>query len=279
MTLSALAALNRLIEAVAGRRKWRALKPIERRIERDMEKAFRKQGRAFLTALNHRAGVLGGRLREAASDILPPNWEAIWEVVAGDLSLITPPVQRGIRASLAAGAQHSMANFRVVGSFDLSNPRAAAYLETHAATAVSAINETTKAEMRAVITKGVSEGQSYDQIAKSIKEKFDGFSTPAPQQHIRSRAHLVAVTESGNAYEVGTRSVADDLIAAGLQMEKSWLTVGDGRVDDDCLDNAGAGWIPMDDTFPSGDDQPTAHPACRCTMLVRRVPGTAEVAA
>lgn len=288
MPSSTLATLDRLIEAFTTRRKWRALGPIERKLELALQTAFRKQGRAFLAALNHRAGVLAGRLREAPGDILPPNWMALFDIIAAEqegergevvAGSFQSAIQKRIEDALVAGAQHTMADFSVAGAFDLANPRTAAYLETHAATAVAGINEATQAEMRTLITAGAREGQTYDQIARGIRDRFAGFSTPAPQQHIRSRAHLVAVTETGNAYEAGNRAVVDDLTAAGLQMEKSWLTVGDGRVDADCEDNASAGWIPLADTFPSGADEPTAHPACRCTALYRRVPSSARAAA
>lgn len=279
MTTLIVPALDRLIEAFTTRRKWRALAPIERKLERAMQMAFRKQGGAFLAALNHRAGVLAGRLRESPGDVLPPDWEAIFRVIADDPVLFVMPLQQAIEAALLRGAGHAMADFNVAGAFDLGNPRAAAYLEMHAAQSVTAINEVTRQEMRAVITAGVEERQSYDQIAKTIRERFEGFSTPKPQQHIRSRAHLVAVTESGNAYEEGNRAVADDLAAAGIEMEKSWLTVGDDRVSDGCADNEGAGWIPVGDTFPSGDDGPLRFPGCRCTMLLRRVRARARAAA
>ena len=105
------------------------------------------------------------------------------------------------------------------------------------------------------------------------------FSVPQPQLHIRSRAHLIAVTESGAAYEQGNRAMADQLAAAGLQMEKSWLDVGDSRVTDGCQANAAAGWIPVADTFPAGADQPPLHPACRCTALYQRVPSAMGVPA
>ena len=265
-------ALTELIEAFSARRKWRTLSPIERKLELAMQKAFRKQGRDFLAALNHRAGVLSGRLSEAAGDVLPPDWEALFATIASDSRLLALPLQEAIEAALVSGGNHAMADFAITGSFDLANPRAAAYLEAHAAEAVAGINEATRTEIRRIVANGVREGQSYDQIAKAISDKYVEFSVPQPQLHIRSRAHLVAVTESGNAYEVGNRAVVDDLVAAGLQMEKSWLHVGDSRVDADCEANAGADWIPLDDTFPSGDDQPVAHPACRCTALYRRVP-------
>lgn len=276
---STLATLDHLIEAFTAQRKNRALTPVKTKLERAMEKVFRAQGRAFIAALNHRAGVLGGRIQEAASDITPPNWEAIYNRIAADTAIMELAIQAGIDTALPIGAQHTMADFSVAGRFDLANPRAAAYLETHAAEAVTQINGVTKEKMRAIITRGVAEGRSYDSIAREIRDSFEGFSTPKPQQHIRSRAHLVAVTEAGNAYEAGSRSVADDLKAAGLQMEKSWLTVGDTRVDPNCASNEGAGWIDLDDDFPSGVQQPLDHPACRCTMLMRRQPGTQEIAA
>lgn len=271
--------LDHLIEAFTAQRKSRALTPIKTKLEKVMEKVFRAQGRAFIAALNHRAGVLGGRLSEAASDITPPNWEAIFNRIAADTAVMELAIQAGIDTSLPIGARHTMADFSVSGRFDLANPRAAAYLETHAAEAVTQINGVTRDKMRAIIIRGVAEGRSYDRVAREIRDSFEGFSTPQPQQHIRSRAHLVAVTEAGNAYEVGSRSVADDLKKAGLVMEKSWLTVGDTRVDPNCADNEGADWIPLDDSFPSGVQQPLDHPSCRCTLLMRRKPGTQEIAA
>jgi hypothetical protein len=279
ITTPQLATLDRLIEAFTTRRKRRALSPIERKIELAMQRAFRKQGQAFVAALNHRAGVLAGRLQEAPGDVLPPNWEAIFDSIAASESLFAPATQQAIEDSLLLGAGHTMADFSVTGAFDLSNPRAAVFLEAQGAEAVAAINNETKRGLRTIIATGLSEGQSYDQIARTIRERFEGFATPAPQQHIRSRSHLVAVTETGNAYEVGNRAVADNLVAAGLVMEKSWLTVGDKRVSADCAANEGADWIPLDDTFPGGVDQPLQHPACRCTMLLRRQPASVRVAA
>lgn len=62
-----------------------------------------------------------------------------------------------------------------------------------------------------------------------------------------------------------------DMASLGLAMEKSWLTVGDNRVSDGCAENEGAGWIPLDEPFPSGDQAPLRFPGCRCTALYRRV--------
>jgi phosphohistidine phosphatase SixA len=47
--------------------------------------------------------------------------------------------------------------------------------------------------------------------------------------------------------------------------EKSWV----GGTCETCQENAQAGWIDMDDQFPSGDDEPPAHPNCDCELETR----------
>lgn len=49
--------------------------------------------------------------------------------------------------------------------------------------------------------------------------------------------------------------------------EKRWETDDDPC--DTCLMNATAGWIDADETFPSGHEEPDAHPNCKCELLVR----------
>lgn len=61
---------------------------------------------------------------------------------------------------------------------------------------------------------------------------------------------------------------------AGLEMEKSWLTVGDSRVSEGCAANAAAGWIGLEEEFPSDGtydrQRPPRFPGCRCDILYRR---------
>jgi hypothetical protein len=49
--------------------------------------------------------------------------------------------------------------------------------------------------------------------------------------------------------------------------EKRWETDADPC--DVCLENATAGWIDADETFPSGDEEPDAHPNCKCELVMR----------
>lgn len=73
------------------------------------------------------------------------------------------------------------------------------------------------------------------------------------------RAERIARTESVNAYQGGLREFALESNAVGKEWQDSGAT-------DECADNTAAGPIAIDEDFPSGDSEPTAHPNCRCGM-------------
>jgi hypothetical protein len=150
----------------------------------------------------------------------------------------------------------------------MTSPAAVDFLSKRAAELVTGINDTSRAALRDLITAAVKDGKSYDSLATSIGEMFDSFSD--------YRSRTIAVTEIGNAFEEGALLASQALEAGGLVMEKSWLTAGDDKVEEECQANAEAGWIPLGEDFPSGDPRPLAHPNCRCTMLSRRKPKEKE---
>ena len=179
-------------------------------------------------------------------------------------------VNEEVTSALEIGGQQTMINAGFNLSFNLKNPRAVTYLENHGAELITKINDTTRAEIKEIITHAMKEGWSYNQTADAITNRFDEFAIGKPQQHIDSRAHLVAVTESANAYETGAREAGQQIQDAGIALEKSWQTVGDDRVSDGCAENEDADWIDFDEAFPSGDENPPRFPGCRCTALYRR---------
>lgn len=75
------------------------------------------------------------------------------------------------------------------------------------------------------------------------------------------RAGVIARTEMVNAYSTGITTFAQQSGATG----KEWQDVG---ATDECADNSADGPIALDDTFSSGDDQPPAHPNCRCGLRI-----------
>ena len=59
------------------------------------------------------------------------------------------------------------------------------------------------------------------------------------------------------------QTVLDEFRAAGVA-KKIW--VDEPGACEKCVNNASAGAIGIDESFPSGDDQPTAHNRCRCHL-------------
>ncbi|MDE1149711.1 MAG: phage portal protein [Azospirillaceae bacterium] len=140
----------------------------------------------------------------------------------------------------------------------LTNPRAVAYTEAHAAELVSNITQTTRDALRRLVVTAEQEGWSVDRLKTAIIENH-AFS-PA-------RAKMIARTELGNADHQGNLigwHAVNEVFDAGLR--KGWAL---GKTEAHCAaceENAAAGPIPLDQSFPSGVPSPLAHPYCDCDM-------------
>ena len=263
-----LASLDRFLEAATRVAKARALRPVERGLTRAMQRAFTAQRKAFMRRFGHLQRYFEAEIAEAITE---RDWQAAFDEAMGETEgAFTGAITAAARKAMRAGARKAITDIGMNLSFTLRNPRAVAYLQAIGAARVTAINETTRQYLRTVISNGVAEGWSYDRMAGAIIERYREFAVGRPQQHIASRAHMIAVCESGEAYEHANYIVGQDLRDAGIEMEKSWSSMGDDRVSEMCLGNEGAGWIAFDMAFPSGHMRPLAHPACRCDLMVRR---------
>lgn len=263
------AVLARFEEAAAAAQKWRIVGKEEKRLEKAISQAFKTQGRAFLRGFATMRPLFESvALREEWDD---DDWIEIFDDAAGDThTAFLKPIQKGVQTALLAGANNIIGQVKSDIAFNLRNPRAVAYIEQHGAALVSGIEDTTRDYIRTVMTSAAAEGWSYDRAAKTLADRFEQFAVGAPQEHIESRAHLIAITEIGNAYEAGNEIVVEDLQASGVDMEKKWLTTGDDRVSEGCEENEDEGWIPYEDEHASGDMHPLRFPGCRCTELYRR---------
>lgn len=180
-------------------------------------------------------------------------------------------IQSAVESGMTSGAndlskQLNAADFDVV--FSLKNPRAVEYLKNYGVTRVTQIDTTSSEILRKIIVDGIDNGQSYTKLAALIRKQFTEWST--------KRAKLIAITEIGNAYQQGNLIVGLDLKAAGLEMQKSWLTRGDDQVDPHCKANQDEGWIDVEKAHSSGAMTPLDHPRCRCVELYRRKPNDAS---
>lgn len=269
------AAVEQLLEAEQRDRKNRLTAASQARLEQTLRTTWRAQRRGVLAALSRIRTRFpefqeGRHLQEAVD---PGDLDDPFDQVAGDTS--RPLVRRldlELPRALGAGGGSAHLDLAIEGSFDVAHPDAVSWLTDRSADRVASINNTTKSRLRTILSNAADEGWSWQRTARQIEQTFTGFSTPASQTYLRTRAELVAVTELAEAYEYGQGIVRADLAAQGLAVEKAWLTVSDDRVEAHCRSNAGEGWIDSAASFPSGAGSPPDHPGCRCSSMSRVAP-------
>lgn len=82
------------------------------------------------------------------------------------------------------------------------------------------------------------------------------------QRLLKQRREVIVTTES----QIANGNMAKEAaLQRGAKM-KVWLTSSDSRVSDACQKNEAAGPIPIDESFPSGDDHEPQHVNCRCKV-------------
>lgn len=110
---------------------------------------------------------------------------------------------------------------------------------------IAGIDDTDLGRMAAALAEGIAAGDSVDTLTQSLLDVLDD----------PDRAEMIASTETNRAMSTATLNT---YLANGVA-EKMWLVADPCPI---CADNEGAGAIPVDDSFPSGDDAPPAHPYC-----------------
>ena len=84
----------------------------------------------------------------------------------------------------------------------------------------------------------------------------------------KNRAARIARTELSNGYNFGHLDSLKQASSEGWLPgvpEKDWIAGGADPCDI-CLENQAMGFIALDAVFPSGDQHPTAHPHCECSL-------------
>lgn len=131
----------------------------------------------------------------------------------------------------------------------LSPPNGLQTLLNASHTVIQSIDQTSYDRLGTQLASALSQGLTMDDTASLISGVLDD----------PSRALTIAVTESARATTAASRAVYED---SGVEYV-TWL-VAEGC--DDCQENADAGPIPIDATFPTGDAEPPAHPNCMCDL-------------
>jgi len=193
-----------------------------------------------------------------------------WSILVGDIDeLIADIVRDGTvhafgQIGFGVEARKEIANVVNAHAVEYGRQRSAALvgMRVTATGAVIAnpraewqITEGTRIFLRATVREAIEEGLSNDSIAARLRESY-AFS--------KERAVLIARTETNMASNAGA---LESYKASGVVNAKEWLTAEDDKVEQECIDNADAGAIGLDATFPAGAKAPPQHPNCRCTIL------------
>ena len=241
----------------------------DKRLEKKVGKWFKYQGRVIAKALPKMRRHF---IESAESDFNAMFDSAIKVTVSSGEEIFKDGLVNGVGQGYTALQE----DLGLQAAFSLDNPAAVEWSRTQAAVDVANVNDTTKGTIRSIVTNGLEKGLSYDEVARQISKRFTQFAVGMPQQHIQSRAHLVAINENAIAYAHGETTLIGDIEAAGVDMEKSWHTVGDERVSKGCQQNAAGGWIPESEAFASGAMMYPRFPGCRCNVHHRVARSKAE---
>lgn len=245
-----LSALQRLEEALAVSTMLRHRRSYERKLRRLVRRLFREQA---------------GEVEVSLTKFWPPTEAtlsaALFVVSFGHTGAFAELLEAAYKRGEADGEKELREDVQ---------PPLTRDMRRRAGERIAGIDETTLNLLRPLIEQAIAENWTYTKLAKEIRKLFKDFGRAVPQRHLRDRAELIAVTEIGQAYIDGQLDNAERLARGGANLEKSWLTVGDDRVSDGCRGNAGAGWIPLAQVFPSGHAGPLRFPGCRCALQTRR---------
>lgn len=154
------------------------------------------------------------------------------------------------------------------------NDRAVKWAAEHSAELVGisdnpefSLDMSTRNMVRGTIADGLKNNLGMPEIADLLEESY-AFS--------EDRALTIAATEVTSANSMGALASYEEAEDLGIETLKGWLVLEDGCPI--CQGNADAGFIPLDQPFPSGDMTPGAHPHCRCVLVPKvKNPGGDDV--
>lgn len=184
-------------------------------------------------------------------------------------------VKEGIRRG-AASAMVDVNGTKNGLIFNMDSPHVNAAIDKRLDFFIGSIHDTSKARIMGIMERMGAEGATQAQVGKAVRAEIRSWHTS--KGGAETRADLIAFTELGEGYEMGRWLVIEQGEQLGLQMEKRWILVSDERTCEIC-EIAVEDWIPVRSNFANGFPAPLAHPACRCDMVLREVPGTARAGA
>lgn len=194
---------------------WQVLHAIADRLAPPLQEAFLAAVDAFgaAVALRELQPLLEGRQVARVDRALP------WDAFAAALAEGTAPVVgEGFAAAAAGAAAFLPQAIRLQLRFDVTNPRAVAWIEQHAAALVREVTAETRAAVRALVARAFREGIPPAPLARLLRERVgltqQGELAVANYQRFLER--LAARSTLANL----APSVQERLLRSGLQQRQ-----------------------------------------------------------
>ncbi len=224
---------------------------LERSLERDLAKYFRRLEQAF--PYSKLAGIYNRNVKESLASDANGAIDPVLSTLKGSLDVILNG--HAVRAYLSASAEMiSWGQTKAGIPITFEGPPiqdAIAYAKKHTATLVKGINEETKRRLAQVISEGIEGKRGIPGLTRDIKKEFSDMST--------MRAKMIARTETNDAL---SQAFMDRSKEMGVK-SKSWITFEPCVI---CEGNGSEGVVPLNHVFGSGHDAPPAHPNCNCAL-------------
>jgi len=183
------------IAAAHVARKEKLLAPLRTQLNRAAAMHFQRQKDLLDRRLRDKFAHLNEAvLSEGLAEITAMILDRVFAETRG---LFTTSMQEAIVRAMQGAVRHRCADFNVDIAFNFHDPQVQAALKAYCGRQIAKIDETTRRSIAATIARGEADGLSYTGIAGRISARFDAFGSPEPQQHIRTRAELIASTNLG----------------------------------------------------------------------------------
>lgn len=130
------------------------------------------------------------------------------------------------------------------------------------------LDDTTTQRVSTIVDQAFSSPLTYAAMVGLVREEFRGWTVAEDGE--TSRAETVALQEVSTAYHDGGADFVDIWRGGNGPVEKRWSAEDDAC--EICLENADEDFIDSEAPHSSGDDEPPAHPNCRCEEEYQATP-------
>lgn len=233
---------------------------------------YQEQGREILAAFDRDMGkaTISERYGQKQD---PSDFLSGWFDMQKWNGELAKKIEPFIRYTMMSGGERALRSITVEREFDPLNPRVMRSLEKIRTARIYPIVNNDAKKLRKVLARGMEIGEGVVDLRKRVEEIYDGEAT-------RNRSIVIARTETIWAWNEGA---VQGYIQSGLVEKKQWVSSGDPRSCDYCLDMDGkiigiegyffekGGMLEVAGNTLNFDYEDVGHPPlhaqCRCTIV------------